>query len=1129
MYPVKYPYSRLGLEDYWSYKSHSVANGIGSLNLGTGNLALEFTDFSISGRGNSGFSFARTYNSKGTDTGAAGYRWSYTGSDTILELPDRNIVYTDADGTAHQFIYNASSNSFQSPVGKYLTLTKSGTNTYQLTDRNGNKTAFKKLTNDPEINGRIFYIDYEEDRNSNRITYVRQNNEKLTSIVDASGRTLQISYDAKERIESISFENVKKASYTYDTQGNLRTVMHYADNNTGSLTQFAYNTGGLLETVTDGNNQSTTYKYTDGFLTSISQPHDKNTSDNRYSFDRANYKMVLTDAEENETVYKMDENYVVTSIIDSLGHTSSVQFDNNYNVKKETDAEGNVTSYTYDSKGNVLTSTDAEGNMTTYTYNAYSQPLTITDAKGTTVNEYNTYGDLISITNAEDEKTKYGYDEYGNLTSTTLPDGTVEEYDYDDNKNYQTTTIDPLKRITTSIKDKYGNTTSITTPLSRTTQYLYNLQNQLERVVNAKDHSTSYEYDKNGNVTTITNALGNTVGMTYTDGNQLKTQTEPMGETTSIDYDNNGNQSVVLNPSEDSIQYGYDDSNQLINVSINNYKKWTYTYDGNGNIETVKNDVTNDVKVFEYDNNDNVKKETIGGRVIQYGYDNTNELESITVQSNGKTFSQTYQTDNIGRLKHSKRSGASQVSVEYTKTGLVEQLRYVNGVHSNYKYDDSQQLQDMNVTKGTAVLLEESFAYDLNGNLTNVTSSMGDKSYVYDEIDQIVSQTLPNNVTETYEYDAVGNRTKKTVTVNGKSTVSEYGYNANNQLVNANGHSYTYDKNGNRTYDDKYSYVYNKFDQLTEIKSLSGKSVATYTYDEEGRRISKTVEGVTTNYHYDQGINVLFETDSQGNITKEYSYDQSGFPLTMTYNNKIYYYILNGQKDVVGLTDSTGAFVAQYEYDVWGNIISQSGNLASVNPLRYKGYHYDEESHLYYLQARYYDAENGVFLALDPLLGDMTNPSTMNGYNYASNNPIIFYDPTGEHPIIAIAGTILRFAAPLIRKYGNKGIQKIGSRVYQYTKKVLNDSRYKIINNTGTSLVAVIDKKSGKRVFAIDYGTINAGKAKAGLYSRISSKKDTTTKIWHYHLNNPSIHYIYRGLVPKNNYVVTNYNYRLVW
>lgn len=70
--------------------------------------------------------------------------------------------------------------------------------------------------------------------------------------------------------------------------------------------------------------------------------------------------------------------------------------------------------------------------------------------------------------------------------------------------------------------------------------------------------------------------------------------------------------------------------------------------------------------------------------------------------------------------------------------------------------------------------------------------------------------------------------------------------------------------------------------------------------------------------------------------------------------------------------------------------------MASVNPYRYAGYRYDEETKLYYLMARYYNPDKGVFLSLDPVRGDTMNPITMNGYNYANNNPVMMVDPDGE-------------------------------------------------------------------------------------------------------------------------------------
>ncbi len=73
-------------------------------------------------------------------------------------------------------------------------------------------------------------------------------------------------------------------------------------------------------------------------------------------------------------------------------------------------------------------------------------------------------------------------------------------------------------------------------------------------------------------------------------------------------------------------------------------------------------------------------------------------------------------------------------------------------------------------------------------------------------------------------------------------------------------------------------------------------------------------------------------------------------PLAMKYNNTLYYYVLNAQGDVVRIVNSSRSVVASYTYDPWGKIISSSGTLADINPLRYRGYYYDAETGFYYLQ-----------------------------------------------------------------------------------------------------------------------------------------------------------------------------------
>ncbi|MGG3739581.1 RHS repeat-associated core domain-containing protein, partial [Aeribacillus pallidus] len=210
-----------------------------------------------------------------------------------------------------------------------------------------------------------------------------------------------------------------------------------------------------------------------------------------------------------------------------------------------------------------------------------------------------------------------------------------------------------------------------------------------------------------------------------------------------------------------------------------------------------------------------------------------------------------------------------------------------------------------------------------------------------------------------------------------------YTYDAANQLTAVDGQAYTYDVNGNLIDNGEYTFIYNDDNRLVEVKDTSNTTIATYTYDHQGRRISKTTSSGTTYYHYDgDSIRLLYETDENNNIIVEYTWDDNSQPLTMTKNGVTYHYHVNGHGDVTALTDSNGTIVADYKYDAWGNILSQSGTLASENP-----YRYDEATGLYYLMARYYDADTGRLLTRDKFHGFDDDPKSLNQYAYAHGNP----------------------------------------------------------------------------------------------------------------------------------------------
>ena len=137
----------------------------------------------------------------------------------------------------------------------------------------------------------------------------------------------------------------------------------------------------------------------------------------------------------------------------------------------------------------------------------------------------------------------------------------------------------------------------------------------------------------------------------------------------------------------------------------------------------------------------------------------------------------------------------------------------------------------------------------------------------------------------------------------------------------------------------------------------------------------------------------------------DFVYDESGKPFALKYSTngtsfETYYYVLNLQGDVVKLIHYIPGFeyesVATYEYDAWGNILSSSGRLAEINPLRYRGYYYDSETGFYYLQSRYYDLQNRRFINADSYASTGQGFVGTNMFAYCNNSPVFLVDSYGN-------------------------------------------------------------------------------------------------------------------------------------
>ena len=184
-------------------------------------------------------------------------------------------------------------------------------------------------------------------------------------------------------------------------------------------------------------------------------------------------------------------------------------------------------------------------------------------------------------------------------------------------------------------------------------------------------------------------------------------------------------------------------------------------------------------------------------------------------------------------------------------------------------------------------------------------------------------------------------------------------------------------------------------------------------YNADGKRISKTVNGATTEYFLN-GSQILAQ--KTGESTMWFFYDSEGNRIGMIRNGYAFYYMYNLQGDVIGLMDArNGRIVARYTYDAWGNctVTNATGfTVGTDNPFRYRGYYYDTETGLYYLNSRYYDPEVGRFINADNinLLGANGDFASLNLFAYCGNNPITRADENGHfwNTIIgAVAGALV--------------------------------------------------------------------------------------------------------------------------
>ena len=690
-----------------------------------------------------------------------------------------------------------------------------------------------------------------------------------------------------------------------------------------------------------------------------------------------------------------------------------------HTIYEKTNGETKRTSAYY-ANGQLARQTDALGNITKYEY-GYLNKVT------KTYTPFNTKSNgSVNYSVAENQ-----YDKNGNVT---LAKQTVQKQDSDTVKYSVTENQYNAQGLLTQVTLSDGTSNSE----KNITKYLYNnagIQTTMLTGLHADSDSdylkTNYEYDAWGHLVKTTDSTGYDSGITTYDlnGNAL-TVTDANGNVTTNTYDSL-NRILIANTvhSNDSSKnvnksYEYDEMGRVQCININN-EQTLYLYDDLG--RKITEESSTGFKGYYYEGiSQNVSSYFIG-RNHQIVYENI-----------------FYTYDDEMRVVQVKEGGNLTASYAYDENGNKISETLANGVVSTYSYNACNKVTKLVTKSGKFDISSYEYSYYLDGSdackVRNENGIIETTSYDYDGLKRLTKESISNGKTAdtySYEYDDYGNRSKmvangseeyETVydyTVNGKytallqkeiKTVKETpsAVTSNNGLAisptdlitstaadaKREETAYSYDANGNQitkiTADKTETNTYDSLNQL--IGFTDGKTTASYKYDVDGLRISKTVDGHSIDQIWNDDKQIAVDADGS-NPYKAQIYIRgtnllAGCEFVQAVKSDYTYYTQNAHGDVVNLTDNNGAVTKTYQYDAFG--VEKNIDDTDTNAFRYCGEYYDKETATIYLRARYYSPSTGRFISRDSFAGSNNDPLSLNLYTYCHNNPVSGTDSTGH-------------------------------------------------------------------------------------------------------------------------------------
>ena len=751
--------------------------------------------------------------------------------------------------------------------------------------------------------------------------------------------------------------------------------------------------------------------------------------------DKVTYYEYDDSASHNEPVRIIDSQY---NLVERAYSTAGVlKNEKVYKYKPKT----GISVYDFDSlltlgaDGKTYTNVTLEGiSQTTYSINSYglNYATTVTSLSGgetqtlSSRTEYDTavgsrtFGRTLRAVTTSGQAIRYQYDNKGLLVSEVTEGEGGLYYTYD--------AIGRTSQVVPYLYFGSGDSYYLETYAENAT-YTYNAKNQLETITTATTTYT-FAYDDFGNTKSI-----------------------KAGESPLVSYEyaeNNGKLRIMTYGNGNSVVYSYDELDRISELCYTYTnssgqtvtESYLYSYTAAGEIHSVKSTEADREYVFIRDSDGraifyNEIDSTASSELlkISYAYDEQNRLSGesskITYTTSSGTASAGYDIE----IEYNDDDTVQEYSIQtpdlffvnlgyiYDVLNRITKKTVIAGGFSkteDYKYKPlggmtTNQIGTFTSTIGSASTTY-SYTYDTEGNITHITDGNGNVTrYEYDNLGQLTREDNPYlGKSYTYTYDNAGNRTSKktyaytTGTLGTATATQNYSYNTDStwgdQLAGT-----TYDNIGNPLNYNGHALTWNGR-QLMELSMAGGQFKYIFTYNADGIRTSKNSSGTLHTYALN-GAQIVSEQWGQRMLV--YLYDESGAPIGLQYRQNsyaagefdTYYFEKNIFGDVVAVYNEDGDKVGTYIYDAWGNctttVVSGNTTLESAivrnyNPFRYRGYYYDTETQLYYLQSRYYNPATGRFINADGYVNANGDLIGFNMYAYCSNNPVMYSDPSGK-------------------------------------------------------------------------------------------------------------------------------------